>query len=221
MYILLVYMFIIVYIYLHLLPRTPDCVMAEARNSEDPPMLSCSRSKRVIATLHTCHRLQMFQDHGAHQLQRRHPSFLVFANVQRWLQRILVFCYPMCNMSIVLVHCPEKQRRVRGLPASLVPPEISLPPIALLLLLLQALSSYSIRKWVIDQVSHSAARADVHMFHSGFIMVPWWFHPGLQIPVLRISSIITANIPSLSSCPVLSINIIMELSSRLRCEPTT
>ena len=31
MYILLVYMFIIVYIYLHLLPRTQDCVMAEAR----------------------------------------------------------------------------------------------------------------------------------------------------------------------------------------------
>ena len=35
MYILLVYMFIIVYIYLHLLPRTPDCVMAEARITEN------------------------------------------------------------------------------------------------------------------------------------------------------------------------------------------
>ena len=35
MYILLVYMFIIVYIYLHLLPRTPDCVMAEARIPEN------------------------------------------------------------------------------------------------------------------------------------------------------------------------------------------
>ena len=34
MYILPVYMFIIVYIYLHLLPRTPDCVMAEARITE-------------------------------------------------------------------------------------------------------------------------------------------------------------------------------------------
>ena len=34
-YILRVYMFIIVYIYLHLLPRTPDCVMAEARIPEN------------------------------------------------------------------------------------------------------------------------------------------------------------------------------------------
>ena len=35
MYIILVYMFIIVYIYLHLLPRTPVCVMAEARITEN------------------------------------------------------------------------------------------------------------------------------------------------------------------------------------------
>ena len=35
MYILLVYVFIIVYIYLHLLPGTPDCVMAEARIPEN------------------------------------------------------------------------------------------------------------------------------------------------------------------------------------------